>query len=82
MAATTHCRGMYLGFADHLPDKELRRMLQFVTHNGERITVDDFKRLRAEAKATGYEVFPKDGCTNVLPSGRCGGHPASEVADG
>lgn len=46
---------------------------RFTTSNGRPVTAYEFEEYRAACRAKGYVCFPP--CDNVLPDGRCAGHP-------
>lgn len=63
--------------ADRFSDSYIKRtILKCITVDGKPISLAEFKRLCADARAKGYTVIPP--CDNVKPNGHCAGHPDQE----
>lgn len=63
--------------ADRFSDSYIKRtILKCVTVDGKPISLAEFKRLCADARAKGYAVIPP--CDNVKPNGHCAGHLEQE----
>lgn len=63
--------------ADRFDDRYIRtKILPCVTVDDKPVTLAEFKRLCADARAKGYSVIPP--CDNVKPNGHCAGHIEQE----
>ncbi len=63
--------------ADRFDDRCIRsKILPSVTVDGKPISVAEFRRLCADARAKGYRVIPQ--CDNTKPNGHCAGHVEQE----